>query len=667
MRTLSTTLLAAQQAASQTPYVKIEVKNKLTGVVRLDWERLYYGAETEYLHGVAAAGDGSLIRVRITPPWEGGSLYYQRIANPGAQSDFSAWTYATDSDCLAVAVAACGAEVSIFWIKGSQELKRMKSTDYGASWTMPVLVDYTTSTDIHGMTAVYKPNGDLALFVAENNFLTAKKCVGGNWQQKFIWDNTTCIITSAAAVYADDWNLLATGQDGAGNYKVWSLSYGDGGAFPSGTWSPLQELASAPAEGDFEYCGVFLDRPDVDRAFYVEKFSGTQSYSRPFGTHSVPDSVFKDNLWCEPTPFDLSTEHGLAVTHCGNYCWLSTASGVWRASIVESCLDISADVLAVDLETALADGRLTIELRNDDCKYRSPGQGDLSLIRTGSQLECSLGYVTAQGKEANLGPVFWLDGWEHTSSGGQSNLTLQGVDGWHLLKSWRARYQFRWNKDADEMPVKQMLGFVFGRIGLKLEVKSQSAAAAGFCPDFTIHPDDKGDLIVGRLLSFIPDRLFIEGIKVYLVYPQSSDAAVYDYGNAHAVFQGKHHAGGWQINQVRVEGTDNESGAVIITDSFAWEQMQGFADRVKQISDRNIGTIPAGQTLAGAYLRKAEIESRSGMIQLPVNCGQQLYDVIAVTDRRAGLSGAKRRVTGIQVNYQAERGIYMEKLILGGV
>jgi len=30
MRTLSTTLLAAQQAASQTPYVKIEVKNKLT-------------------------------------------------------------------------------------------------------------------------------------------------------------------------------------------------------------------------------------------------------------------------------------------------------------------------------------------------------------------------------------------------------------------------------------------------------------------------------------------------------------------------------------------------------------------------------------------------------------------------------------------------------------
>jgi hypothetical protein len=71
--------------------------------------------------------------------------------------------------------------------------------------------------------------------------------------------------------------------------------------------------------------------------------------------------------------------------------------------------------------------------------------------------------------------------------------------------------------------------------------------------------------------------------------------------------------------------------------------------------------------MAAAYLRKAEIESNSGMIQSPVNCGQQLYDVIAVTDQRAGLSGAKRRVMGIQVSYQVERGIYQQKLLLGGV
>ena len=38
MRTLSPTLLAAQQATSHTPWVKIEIKNKITGVTRLTWE-----------------------------------------------------------------------------------------------------------------------------------------------------------------------------------------------------------------------------------------------------------------------------------------------------------------------------------------------------------------------------------------------------------------------------------------------------------------------------------------------------------------------------------------------------------------------------------------------------------------------------------------------------
>ena len=38
MRSLSSTLLAAQKEASHIPYVKVEAKNKIAGVVRLDWE-----------------------------------------------------------------------------------------------------------------------------------------------------------------------------------------------------------------------------------------------------------------------------------------------------------------------------------------------------------------------------------------------------------------------------------------------------------------------------------------------------------------------------------------------------------------------------------------------------------------------------------------------------
>ena len=66
-------------------------------------------------------------------------------------------------------------------------------------------------------------------------------------------------------------------------------------------------------------------------------------------------------------------------------------------------------------------------------------------------------------------------------------------------------------------------------------------------------------------------------------------------------------------------------------------------------------------------MRKAEIDSLRGMIRVPVNCGQQLYDVIDITDTRTGLSGAKRRVMGISVIYHPDWGEYEQTLLLGGV
>ena len=668
MRTLSSALLAAQQANSHTPCVKVEVKNKTAGVTRLAWERLYQGTESEYLHGLTLAGDGSLIRVRVTPSADGSKLYRQRVTNPGAQSDFSAWTYTTQYNCLAVAVAAYGAEVSIFWINNNREIRRLKSTNYGASWNSPELLDYSPSTNVHGLTAAYKSNGDLVLFFADQTTLYIKKCVAGVWQTKSAWNKSTGTLSSVAATYGNnDWNLMVTGQDTAGSYKVWSLIYGDGGDVPAGTWSSLSELASAPSGGDYEYGPVFMDKPDVYRAFYVEKFHGVQSYNRPFWTNSVLDSSFIDNSWREPVPFNLSSQYGLAIAHYGNYGWLSAANSVWRSSLLEASLSLTSDVFSVKHESLPKDGRLVIELRNDDGRYQSPGGGNLAIMKPGSQLEFSSGYVTPQGNEISPGAVFWLDGWEHVSSGGKSTFGLYGIDGWRLLENWRARHQFRWNKDSNEMSVKQILSFVLARVGLKLEVKSQSSVVTGFYPDFTIHPDDKGDVIILRLLSFVPDLLFIEGLRAYLVNPQITDTSVYAYGQGHPVLQGKHHSGSWQTNQVRIEGYDTVSGAPIITDVFSWEQMEYFCDRTKQVADRNIGTAAAGQALGGAWLRKAEIESLHGMIRVPVNCGQQLYDVIDITDSRAGLSGAKKRVMGISVNYYPDRGEYEQTLILGGV
>ena len=48
MRSLTSILLAAQKDAAAIPYVKVEAKNKIAGVVRYDWSRLYEGMEDDY-------------------------------------------------------------------------------------------------------------------------------------------------------------------------------------------------------------------------------------------------------------------------------------------------------------------------------------------------------------------------------------------------------------------------------------------------------------------------------------------------------------------------------------------------------------------------------------------------------------------------------------------
>jgi hypothetical protein len=667
MRTLTSTLLAAQKRAASLPCVKIEAVGKIAGVVRYVWSRLYDGSETDYFHALTMPGDGSLIRARITLPADSRKLYRQRVANPGPGSDFSQWTYTSQYNAVVVAAASLGAEVSIFWISTSREVRRIKSTDNGATWGSAELIDYSPTTAIYGLAVAYKPNGDLAIFFADQSTLYIKKNISGQWQTRVAWDKTTGDLSGVACVYEGDWNLLVTGKDIAGNFKLWSLVYGDGGDVPSGSWSALKELTSAPSGGNFEYKQPFLDRTDVYRCFFIEKFAGTEAYNRPFRSQTVPGTHFIDGLWREPVPFNLSSEYGLAMAHHGDYGWLSSPDGVWRASLTSQSLDLTADIISVRQEQGETSGGLNVELRNDDGRYASPGQGDLALLDIDCELEFSPGYITADGSEYSTGPSFYLESMEHTSAGGKASLLLHARDGWGMLGEWKARHQFRWNKTSDDVCIRDIIAVILARVGLKLEVKSQSSTVIGFYPDFTVSPGDSGREVILKLLSFVPDVLFIEGNKAYLINPLSSDAAEYSYGVDHQIKEGRYGRGALGTNRVQVEGFDTGTGSLILVDSFAWSEIDRFCDRLYHVGDRNINTVAEAQQRGQAQLRQMEIEATRGVILVPVNCGQQLYDVINVTDAPAGLDAVKRRVLGLTLVYHPQRGEYYQRLELGGV
>ena len=68
MRPLSASLLAAQRSASGSPYVEVEVLDRLPDVARPVRERLYTGEEADAHHAVTVPGDGSLVRARVDSP-----------------------------------------------------------------------------------------------------------------------------------------------------------------------------------------------------------------------------------------------------------------------------------------------------------------------------------------------------------------------------------------------------------------------------------------------------------------------------------------------------------------------------------------------------------------------------------------------------------------------
>ncbi len=661
MRTLSSTLLAAQTSESRMPYLKVVAKNRLTNLVRLKWENLYNGTEPDYYHDVTLSGDGSLIRVRVSPGTDNNKLYRQRVVNPGPSSNFGAWIYTGQYGSQAVTAASHNNEVGIFWINLNQELKCMMSSDYGATWASAVTLDYSPYVTVEGISAGYRPNGDMAVFFVAENALYVKTRTNGVWQEKTAWDKTTGYLTSVAAFYDNDWDLLVTGQDASGNYKLWSL------IFNGGSWSELKEVESAPAGGNYEFRSVYLDKSEVFLSFFIEKFNGVESYNLPHWTSVVPGTEFLLNLWREPVPFDAASEYGLAVAHYSDLCWLSSPNGVWRASIQEQTLELAEDVISARLELVDSAGKLALELQNSNGKYNLPGVGDLLTLDTGCQIDISPGYITSQSDEASDGLSFWLDAYEHVSAGAKASLVLHAGDGWLLLEKWRARHQFRWNQDTPETSIKQILEFILARVGLKLVAKSQSTKIIGFCPDFTIHPGDTGTALVARLLSYVPDLLFMEGINAFLVYPQESDSSTYSFGQTHVIFRGKYLNSSCEANQIRVEGYDEETHSPIVTDSFDWQQMEKFPGRFHLVIDRNIGYALHAHDFGETLLRKYSMEALRGTIQIPVNCGQQLYDVVDITDINAGLSEVKKRVVGITLEYQPAKSIYLQLLSLGGV
>jgi hypothetical protein len=560
----------------------------------------------------------------------------------------------------AVAITSHGSEALAFLIDRYSpfHIFRAESNDNGETWGD--WIDTGLASDADGvLAATHKGNGDVCLLYSRGSTLYSCKRENGTWGAEAVWTNSLQSITGVGVFYEGDWNVIVTGIDPSGRKGVWTCVYGDGYSQSIGSWSALAELAIASSGSDVGFCRPSLSFPDVFRAFFVEEYEGSSPYVRSLWSHSLASAEFISNLWREPVPFDFSSTYGLSLNYRGQYAWLCCPFGVWRAELFPSSIDVTQDVIALDISCEPFSGRARIELRNDDGRYGGIGSGSYAAIEKGSEIVISPGYRTAAGIEVSSGLSYWIEGWEYVSQGGQADFVIQASDGWGLLGHWRARRQFSWAEGAKN--VFQLLAFIFARAGLEFSAFSSSDMLLNHYPAFTIHPEESGALAVSHLLEMVSDVLFFRRHYGYIVNPKADDPSAYSYGTGHPIYQGRYRAFSPRANRIQVFGDG------VLGEGFDWEGISRVYDRLEQVHDINLSTAEEVQGRADAELHRHKLAAQDGEVIVPMNCGQELYDVIEVTDERAGLLAQRKRVLGLRLLYSPERARCEQRLRLGGV
>ena len=663
MRTLSDALLRAQRSASSRPWVSVEVLDRMAGIARLRFQRLRTGVETPGPHALTVPADGNLVRARVDPS-ASHNLYYQRVVSPSPTADFTRWiSLGAVSRDGEIALCSSGGEVLLFSVSTNRRTIYVRaSTDSGATFGQPANVT-TASSTVTSLSAAFKPDGSVLLLYVIGNAVYAIRRSRGAWGSPRIWTNSLSRIDGVAVHFNRDWNVVVTGRNpGSSKSGVWTTVFRDGSAQALGTWSGLKAVTESRPGRTSDFLAPSLDRPDVDRLFFTERASGAGGHNRPFFTFTTPSASFVDNLWREPAAFEFDAVYGMALGHTADHAWLSTADGVWSAPLNPSPLDLSEDVVSVTGRESTRGAGWQIELRNDDGRYSNPGRGELGLLVKGSEVRVGLGYITGLGRQSSPGAPVWIESLEHRRNGGNSTLVVHATGAWGLMTWQQARRERTWA--SGEATVFQILRWVLARAGYECTSPSPNFLLDNHRPEFLIEESEPLDMVVERLMAYVPDMLLTASRNGFtLRTPFAEEESVYAYGTEHGVFNGHYKDPVPRNSRAIVFGSGHTS------DESDWSDFPALFDRPVHVHDASLNTRQMTDARAAAETRRMAVLTPRGSITVPVNAGQDLYDVIEVTDPAVGLKSAMYRVTGLETRYAVgPRGSRYDQTIgLGGV
>lgn len=132
----------------------------------------------------------------------------------------------------------------------------------------------------------------------------------------------------------------------------------------------------------------------------------------------------------------------------------------------------------------------------------------------------------------------------------------------------------------------------------------------------------------------------------------------------HVILDGQYNIESPEVNRAYVIGQDAYGNPVYGTAVDATEGAL-VGERLDFQQELAIPSDSQAASMASAILAKMRLSGKRGVILIPPNCGQELFDVVQVTDIGANQSAVKFRVVGLRFEYNPRQARYHHKLIVG--
>jgi hypothetical protein len=132
----------------------------------------------------------------------------------------------------------------------------------------------------------------------------------------------------------------------------------------------------------------------------------------------------------------------------------------------------------------------------------------------------------------------------------------------------------------------------------------------------------------------------------------------------HVILDGQYATETPGVNRAYIIGRDQYGNPVYGT-AVNTDEVALVGERLDFQPDPTIPTTAQASDVASAVLSKMRLIGKRGIILIPPNCGQELFDVVQISDSGANQSAVKYRVVGIRFEYNPKQARYQHKLILG--